>query len=80
MRRIAEALGSENAAQGLQDLARDNGAPIALKDIGMRAEDLDRASEIAVSNPYWNPRPFGPEQRGDIRALLQRAYDGAPPG
>ncbi len=80
MRRIAEALGSDKAAQGLQDLARDNGAPIALKDIGMRAEDLDRAAEIAVSNPYWNPRPFGPEQRGDIRALLQRAYDGAPPG
>lgn len=80
MRRIAEALGSDNAAQGLQDLARDNGAPIALKDIGMRAEDLDCAAEIAVSNPYWNPRPFGPEQRGDIRALLQRAYDGAPPG
>ena len=80
MRRIAEALGSENAAQGLQDLARDNGAPIALKDIGMRAEDLDRAAEVAVSNPYWNPRPFGPEQCGDIRALLQRAYDGAPPG
>ena len=79
MRRIAEALGSDNAAQGLQDLARDNGAPIALKDIGMRAEDLDRAADIAVSNPYWNPRPFGPEQRGEIRALLQRAYDGAPP-
>ncbi|MFD1709904.1 maleylacetate reductase [Ottowia sp. GY511] len=79
VRRIAEALGSDNAAQGLQDLARDNGAPIALKDIGMRAEDLDRAADIAVSNPYWNPRPFGPEQRGEIRALLQRAYDGAPP-
>ena len=80
MGRIADALGSQNAAQGLQDLARDNGAPTALKDIGMRAEDLDRAADIAVSNPYWNPRPFGPAQRDEIRALLQRAYDGAPPG
>ena len=79
MNRIADALGSQNAAQGLQDLARDNGAPTALKDIGMRAEDLDRAADIAVSNPYWNPRPFGPAQRDEIRALLQRAYDGAPP-
>jgi maleylacetate reductase len=32
-----------------------------------------------VSNPYWNPRPFGPAERGAIRALLQRAYEGAPP-
>ena len=79
MRRIARAIGSDDAAQGLQALARDNAAPVALKDIGMRAEDLDRAADIAVSNPYWNPRPFGPAERGAIRALLQRAFDGAPP-
>jgi alcohol dehydrogenase class IV len=68
-----------SAPLGLQSLARDNGAPIALKDIGMRAEDLDRAADIAVSNPYWNPRPFGTAQRDEIRALLQRAFDGDPP-
>ena len=79
MERIAQALGSASAPLGLQALARDNGAPIALKDIGMRAEDLDRAADIAVSNPYWNPRPFGPAQRDEIRALLQRAFDGDPP-
>jgi alcohol dehydrogenase class IV len=79
MRRLARALGSDDAAQGLQALARDNPAPVALKDIGMKAEDLDRAADIAVSNPYWNPRPFGPAERGAIRALLQRAFDGAPP-
>jgi alcohol dehydrogenase class IV len=79
MRRIARAIGSDDAAQGLQALARDNAAPVALKDIGMKAEDLDRAADIAVSNPYWNPRPFGPAERGAIRALLQRAFDGAPP-
>ena len=45
----------------------------------MKAEDLDRAADIAVSNPYWNPRPFGPAERGAIRALLQRAFDGDPP-
>ncbi|RZL88082.1 MAG: maleylacetate reductase [Variovorax sp.] len=79
MERIARALGAASAAQGLQDLARDNGAPVALKDIGMKAEDLDRAADIAVSNPYWNPRPFGPAERDEIRALLQRAFDGEPP-
>ncbi|MDR6535100.1 maleylacetate reductase [Variovorax soli] len=79
MQRIARALGAEDAAQGLQALARDNGAPVALKDIGMREADLDQAAELAVSNPYWNPRPFGPAELGAIRALLQRAYEGAPP-
>jgi len=79
MERIARALGTPGAAEGLYRLARDNGAPVALRDIGMRAEDLDRAAEIATRNPYWNPRPFGPPQRAEIRALLQRAFDGTPP-
>jgi alcohol dehydrogenase class IV len=76
MRRIACALGATNAAEGLQALAKDNGAPVALKAIGMREADLDRAAELAVSNPYWNPRPFGAAERDAIRALLQRAFDG----
>jgi maleylacetate reductase len=79
MRRIARALGTANAPLGLHELAKNNGAPLALKDIGMRAADLDRAADIAVSNPYWNPRPFGPAERDAIRALLQRAFDGDPP-
>ena len=82
MRRIERALGTSgriSAAAGLYDLARDNSAPVALKDIGMKATDLDRAADIAVSNPYWNPRPFGREQLEDIRDLLQRAYDGVRP-
>src|SRR3546814_6973335 len=83
MARIARALGTTgraSAAAGLFDLVRDNGAPVALKDIGMQAQDLDRAADIAVSNPYWNPRPFGQAQRDAIRELLQRAYDGVRPG
>lgn len=79
MVRIARALGSADGAEGLYRLALDNGAPVALKKIGMQAKDLDRAADIAVSNPYWNPRPFGPAQRAEIRALLQRAFDGTAP-
>lgn len=82
MRRIERALGIAgrvSAAAGLFDLARDNGAPVALKDIGMQAADLDKAADIAVSNPYWNPQPFGPQQRSEIRELLQRAYAGVRP-
>ncbi|MGE4340033.1 MAG: maleylacetate reductase [Pigmentiphaga sp.] len=79
--RIAEALGSPggSAAAAVFDLARDNGAPVALRDLGMREADLDRAAEIAVSNPYWNPRPIGAGQRQEIRALLQDAYEGRRP-
>ena len=84
MARIERALGLSgeghaSAAAGLFDLARDHGAPVALKDIGMRAEDLDRAADIAVSQPYWNPRPFGKEQRDAIRSLLDDAYHGVRP-
>lgn len=79
MHRIARALGCNSAAAGLFDLALNNGAPVALRDIGMKAEDIDRAADIAVSNPYWNPRPFGVVQRGDIRDLLQRAFEGVRP-
>ncbi|MET3515147.1 alcohol dehydrogenase class IV [Pseudacidovorax sp. 1753] len=79
--RINRALGRKggSAAAGLFDLAQSNGAPIALKDIGMRSDDLDAASELAVSNPYWNPRPIGRAQRGEIRELLQRAFEGVRP-
>jgi maleylacetate reductase len=82
MTRITRALGTRDrcsAAAGLFDLALNNGAQVALKDIGMKAADLDRAADIAVSNPYWNPRPFGPAQRDEIRQLLQRAYEGVRP-
>ncbi|WP_137892975.1 maleylacetate reductase [Ramlibacter sp. 2FC] len=73
--RIASAIGSSRAGAGLQDLARRCGAPLALKDIGMKAEDLPRAADLACQDPYWNPRAF---QRSDVLELLQRAFDGVP--
>jgi alcohol dehydrogenase class IV len=82
MARIARALGVEDAsgaAAALFDLARDNGAPVALRDIGMQEADLDRAAELAVGNPYWNPREIGLAQRAEVRRLLQDAFDGVRP-
>ncbi|MGU7774621.1 maleylacetate reductase [Burkholderia sp. MR1-5-21] len=76
MTRIARAIGHDNAAQGMYELARANGAPVALKDIGMPESELDRAADLACSNAYWNPRPL---ERAAIRTLLQRAFDGSPP-
>ena len=79
MARIAKALGAGSggdAALVLQQLARHHGAPTSLAAIGMPADGLDRAAELAVLTPYPNPRPLN---RAALRTLLQRAYDGAPP-
>jgi maleylacetate reductase len=76
MVRIARALGVEDAAQGMYELARSLGAPVALKDIGMPEEELDRCAGIATQNAYWNPRPI---EQTAIRALLDDAWHGRPP-
>ncbi|MFP3568550.1 maleylacetate reductase [Paraburkholderia sp. DD10] len=76
MQRIARALGSEDAALGVYELAKRCGAPLALKDIGMSAEDVSKAADIASSNPYWNPRQI---ERKALLELLQDAFDGVAP-
>jgi alcohol dehydrogenase class IV len=76
MQRIARALGTSDAAQGVFDLARDNGAPTALKDISLKESDIGVALDIALKNPYWNPRPL---ERAALRALLEAAYEGRRP-
>lgn len=77
MLRIAHALKAPNAASGVYDLAKRLGAPLALRDIGMPESELDRAAEIALANPYWNPRPI---EAHAIRDLLRNAWEGRRPG
>lgn len=60
----------------LYDFAASLGAPLALRELGLGEADLDRAAEIAVANPYWNPRPIN---QADIRELLQQAWEGERP-
>lgn len=80
MSRIKRALDSKSdASTCLYDLANECGAPLALREIGMKETDLDKAADIAVSQPYWNPRPFGKENIEVIRQLLQNAYEGKRP-
>jgi maleylacetate reductase len=76
MRVAAQALGVEDAAQGMYDLAVRLGAPTALKDIGMSPEGLDRAATLATESPYPNPRPI---EYAGVRALLENAYHGIRP-
>lgn len=61
---------------GLYDFAVSVGAPLALRELGLAEGDLDRAADMAVRNPYWNPRPV---ERDAIRSLLQRAWEGSRP-
>lgn len=76
MKRIAHALHVDDAAQGLFDLARDHGASVALKDLGMSEPDVEIAVDLALKDPYWNPRPI---ERGPLRALLEAAFNGYRP-
>lgn len=77
MARIGRAVGSDDPAGALYDLAKAVGAPLALKDIGMPREGLERAAQLATENPYFNPRPVQCEA---ILALLTAAWRGERPG
>jgi maleylacetate reductase len=78
MARIERALNAKgrSAAQAVFDLAQHNGAPVALKTLGMKAADLDKACDIALQNQYPNPRPL---EKTRIRQLLQNAFEGVRP-
>jgi alcohol dehydrogenase class IV len=67
MARVARALGAEDAGEGLFDLAREIGAPAGLRDIGMRAQDLDEAIALVE------------ETFPDTRRLLEAAFEGRRP-
>ena len=67
---VARALGVR-APAGLFDLTRQAGAPVSLRELGMAEANLDRAADLAVADPYWNPRPI---EREAIRQLLADAW------
>jgi len=76
MRRAAAALDSGDAASALYDRMQQLGRYRSLRDFGLTPADLDRASELAAANPYWNPRPV---ERAAVREMLQQAYQGERP-
>ncbi len=75
-RKVAAALGVDDAAAGIYELAGKLGAPTALSQIGVAETDLDRAAEIAAGGSFHNPEPVTVER---IRTLLQNAFEGLPP-
>lgn len=72
----AGAVAAAEVPRALQALAARHGAPTSLRGLGMPESGVDRAADLAVTNQYPNPRPL---ERAALRALVQRAFDGAPP-
>ena len=77
--RIAAALGSIDAlATGCRTCASDLDAPRALRDIGLRAEDLPEAVEVVLpAVPPNNPRPV---DAAALTRLLRAAWRRGRPG
>jgi len=73
---LADAMGVDNAAVGIYQLAKTLGAPTALKDIGIQESDLDRAARIATETPVNNPEPVTVDR---VRLLLENAWHGHSP-
>ncbi|MEM9443406.1 MAG: iron-containing alcohol dehydrogenase, partial [Pseudomonadota bacterium] len=72
----AELLGHSNPALAFWYFAKSVNAPTALKSLGLKESDLDRAADLATKNPYWNPRDIS---LNGVRNLLQRAWNGEAP-
>ena len=75
LRRLAESLPGSNgdAVHGLNILLAKLKVQRGLRAFGMKESDIDKAADIAVSNPYWNPREI---ERTAVRELIRRAWAG----
>ncbi|AKM07019.1 maleylacetate reductase [Pelagerythrobacter marensis] len=76
MEQLKRATGSASPAAAFYDLAADAGVPTSLRELGMPEDGIDQAVEIALENPYYNPRPLEPEP---MRDLLAAAWAGERP-
>lgn len=76
MAALRRALGGEDAAGAIYDLARTLGAPASLKELGMAEAELDEAARLTVKATAWNPRELDFES---VRNMLDDAYFGRRP-
>ena len=77
MEKLAKILPESNgdAIEGLNVLLTRLKVKRGLKDLGMKEEDIDKATDIALSNPYWNPREI---EKQKLREVIRRAWAGEP--
>ena len=76
MAALSRALGADDPAITLWELAGELGAPRSLASLGMAEADIARIAEQVVGSPYANPVPV--DRHGLVR-LLRAAWAGEPP-
>lgn len=76
MRRVAEALGVEDAPSGLFDLIATAGGPTSLRALGLAEADIPRVAQLAAAQSYPNPRELTED---GIESLLRDAWHGRRP-
>lgn len=77
MKALEEVIPNSNgdAIQALNLLLFRLGTPTSLQELGMKEEDIDKAVDILMAKPFWNPRTI---EREPIRELIRRAWKGEP--
>lgn len=73
---LRRATGSQTPAAALFDLAKNGGAPTSLKELGMPEDGIDKAVQITLENPYYNPHPL---EAAALKKTLQAAWAGERP-
>jgi len=73
MIRVARALGTSDGPGGIYQLTQRAATKRSLEEMGLSEADLDKASDLALQNPYYNPRPV---TREGVREMLQAAFEG----
>jgi maleylacetate reductase len=75
--RIATALGDIDASDGLERLRANLHAPAALREVGLREDDLPAAAKLILPEvPPTNPRPV---DGASLTALLHATWSGSDP-
>ncbi|AUH50282.1 maleylacetate reductase [Chromobacterium sp. ATCC 53434] len=77
--RLRKALRADDPALAFHRLGlatSDGHYRYSLEGIGMPADGIDHAVDLALAQPCWNPRA---PKRAPLRALLRRAFGGKPP-
>jgi maleylacetate reductase len=77
MRRVARALGGEDAPSLLHDLASRVASHHSLRAMGLTQAALEKAADLAIRDPYDDG--LSSTSREDILAMLIAAFEGARP-
>jgi homogentisate 1,2-dioxygenase len=72
---IARALGVVDPVEGIERLARTTGAPVSLETLGMPRDGIERAVDVLLASPGFQPLPL---DRAALVAMLARAWSGTP--